>query len=273
MSSNRKQSNPEAAQRRRLLLDVWKAHGAIESLTDQWMDDSTWAKSINENCSRMLPNGLVVTSQMLNEVVSKEATLKDAVDLTENSVGLYRHTYYGGKDGSGKGKKRVRTYQWRTPGMKKYDPQPKSKHWSERLHNPFWSERAAREPAKKKARTEPAAEDNDNVGDDCDDSRSSSPSGAAGESRRAVDPDAEVIPPGIYTSDSDSDSDYSDDDSDADGKEVDLFGVKELPEGANIYYVSTEAKKLFAAQMEETAYDAIEQQIAICSAVYNNRAP
>lgn len=157
--------------------------------------------------------------------------------------------------------------------MKKYDPQPKSLHWSERLHDPFWSERAAREPAKKKARIEPAAEDDDDAGDDCNDGRE----GAAGESRPAIDPNAEVVPTDICASDSDSDSDYSDDDSDGDfdldGEEVDLFGVKELPDGTSVYYVSPEAKILFSARMGETAYDAIVDQIDICSAVHNNWAP
>ena len=274
MSSNGKRSNLQAAQHRQHVFEVWKAQGSVESLQDEWLDDDTWVETLTTNCSRMLPKGLVLTSRLLNEVVSKGPTLKDAVDLDQNDVGLYRHVYSDGK-------RRVKTYQWRKAGMKKFDPLPKSKRWSERLHDPFWSERAAREPAKKRARTEPAAEDEDDdkddASDDCDDGRSSSPSDTAGESRPAIDPNAEVVPTDICASDSDSDSDYSDDDSDddfdLDGEEVDLFGVKELPDGTSVYYVSPEAKILFSARMEETAYDAIVDQIEICSAVHNNWAP
>jgi len=56
-----------------------------------------------------------------------------------------------------------------------------------------------------------------------------------------------------------------DGDSDSDGEEVDdLFGAKELPDGTSVYYVSPEARNLFSAHMEETAYDAIVEFV-FCS--------
>jgi len=275
MSSDKKRSNPQAAQTRRYLLEVWKAQGAVESFQNEWMDADAWVKTLTTNCTLHLPDGVKLTVQLLNEVVSKDPDLKDVVDLAQNEVGLYRHKYYGGPGG----KKRIATYQWRTPGKPMHDPQPKSTRWSDRLYDPFWSERSVREmqPAKKKARTEPAAAAAAAANDDDDESRSSR-AGATGESRPSIDPHAEVLPPDmVLTDNSDSDFDDSDDDSDSDfdsdDEKEDLFGTKELPPGTSMYYVSPEAKKLFAAQMWETAYDAIEDQIRTCSAVYNNQAP
>lgn len=81
MSSKGKRSNLQAAQHRQHVFEVWKAQGSVESLQDEWLDDDTWVETLTTNCSRMLPNGLVLTSRLLNEVVSKGPALKDAVNV------------------------------------------------------------------------------------------------------------------------------------------------------------------------------------------------
>ena len=141
---------------------IWKALGSTESVRDMWIDAPTWVKLLKSNCTLRLTNGIELTEALLNEIVWKDHVLKSAVDLPQNNIGLYRHEHYGGSDG----KKKIRSYQWRTPGEKRYDPLPKSKYWSERLYDPFWSERGvrAKQPAKNKARTDTADGDNDDGG-------------------------------------------------------------------------------------------------------------
>ena len=67
-----------------------------------------------------------------------------------------------------------------------------------------------------------------------------------------VVPNADVVPSDMvltdleYDSNSDSDSIFE---PDTDEEDDVIFGAKKLPSGTSIYYVSTKAKKLFAARM------------------------
>ena len=114
MPSTKKRANPEAALNRRHVFLAWNSLGSTESVRDMWMDAETWARLLKSNCTLHLTGGIELTEAFLNEVVWKDHDLKSVVDLPQNNVGLCRREHCGGSGG----KKKIKTYQWRTPGWK-----------------------------------------------------------------------------------------------------------------------------------------------------------
>ena len=237
-----------------------------------------------------------MTAEHICEVIATEDPLDDSIDLNKNTFvdamnngqfkllpmeeknnneGIYSNTVRPDKKSS------IRCYQYRgkdhrgTPLGMYEPPVTAGKTWAEScLFDPYAETRAKNAEggsAKKKARIESGADDDDNDGSDDDASAEEMEIDAPD-----IDPNADVVPPDMvltdseYDSDSDSDSDFE---PDADDEDDDIFGVKELPPGTSIYYVSTEAKNIFCPRTGETAYDAIQECINICDAVHNSLVP
>ena len=81
----------------RTFFPIWRAEGFVESTQDDWIYVYVWLQILNTNITIHLPPDFFLNEKVLQEVISKDPTIKTVVDLNINDVGIYQHDYNNGK--------------------------------------------------------------------------------------------------------------------------------------------------------------------------------
>ena len=250
MSDKGSATKLQPKQRNAAIVHAFRRAGLDMLVRGKWLTAPMWGRYINAYHS--LADGTRVTGNNLHDAIRRDPVLKNT-DLGSklNGEGIYFNKVTSTP--------RLNCYQVRKKGQDRYDPPKKvGEMWTERLYNPFTQRFGLAEQGE-------SSNKKSSSGDDDADPQSTAGTADLHVCVRAIPVVNENLP-GDVTPDG---YDGNDDDDDAD----DIFDTSELPEGASIYYVSSEAKKLFNPREGQNVISAIQERMTLCFGVANNDVP